>query len=846
MIKITIDNHPIECLEGQTILEAARSHNIYIPAICYLTGCSPTVACKMCMAEMDGKRVYTCNAKVKDNAEIFTQTPELLAEKKAIMQTYDVNHPLECGVCDKSGECELQDLTLRMRVESQHFSVQDDPKESKHWAQTIYDPNLCIMCERCVTTCKDNLGESNLKAVKTELHSPDSFKDSMPKDPFSVWSRKQKALIDFVGETPCFDCGECISVCPVGALGYKDFSYTANAWELQKISSTCQHCAAGCFINYEVRHQDILGEQPKIFRVSNNFNHNPICGAGRFAFDTSSSTQGSQNLLEARIALQKATAVRIGGNITNEEAYLIEGLRQKLGFKLYCEESRKFQEFSHILSQDTPQNLSAIKNTDLIITLGSAIKTENPRIRYAINNTLKLNKSSSLIYAHPIKDALIERLGRNVLPIYYAPQADEIILGAIFLSLNLNPNDCLKPLLQTQKTLHKTIAKTIKKTLPPEGDQPAKEISEKVDETIEIPYYAMFEEIGLPQETYEKFSALLNSALVSPNAPVLIIGQDIYTHPKAKNIAALLAYLQQNTPIKIILIPPQTNSVGISLICALDNQNTTCDKEKSQEYIVGIRTKGDFTMDSDQSNAKGKPSKEVDFILPALNQIEGTLTNFEHRLLPLKNALPFEGYDLSDIAQGFGFSGESLIDYTHLLPTKAGYQPTHFDTLKNFYARSGEDKRGYLLSHKQSFFEQTIPEGTQNHQDNHIPPQHIKDLEDIAGAICPITPISPIVSNTPNAINAYLKYPQNQFETTITSQNLQTKIGIYTSKNHLETLGLKQGDIICLTKDNREIKSPIYIDEDMQQDIFVISPCLDEQNIFKDNIFQHLTRKECL
>ncbi|PAF50677.1 NADH-quinone oxidoreductase subunit G [Helicobacter sp. 13S00477-4] len=803
MIKIKIDNHQLECEEGQTILEVARKNNIYIPAICYLTGCSPTVACKMCMSEMDGKRIYSCNTKVKNNSEIFTQTPEIVSERKAIMQTYDVNHPLECGVCDKSGECELQDMTLRMQVETQPFRIQDDAKKPGFWAQAIYDPDLCILCERCVTTCKDNIGENNLKAIKTDLHSPDSFKDNMPKDPYTVWSRKQKALIGFIGESPCLDCGECISVCPVGALGYKDFSYKANAWELQKINSTCPHCPAGCLITYEVRHKDITGENQKIYRISNNFNHNPICGTGRFAFDIASSKEGSKNLFEAISIFKNAKAVRIGGDVTNEEAYLIENLRRKIGFKLYCEETKHFKDFINILSQKQIINLSDVKKSDLIITIGSSLKTENPLLRYAINNTLKLNKNTSLIYAHPIKDMLIEKLTKNILSIQYSPKGDEIMLAAILMALELNPEDSLKEIYDTKIDIQKTITKEIKKIIPQEEGQPPKEIIEKINETISLPYYKILQDIGITYEIYEKIVFLLKAA----NYPILVIGQDIYKHQNAKNIATLLKYLEENTHIKIILIPPETNSVGISLICNLDEDNGEL------KNTIGIRSIGEYIMDSDKINSKNKQKQKVNFILPAINQLEGTLTNFEYKLLPLKPALPYNGYDLSDIGQAFGFKAESLIDYTHLLPKKAGYKNIKYDFLRNFYTNSGEDKRGYQIE----------------------PDKNPSSY-----------PISIIKSIIPQTFNAYLKYPQAHFsDTTAQSENLQTKIGIYTSKNNLETLNLKQGDLICLEKDNHCIEGNIYIDYDLEQDIFIISPCLDRSGLFRQNIFQNLTLKEC-
>ena len=204
-VTITINNRTITCQEGETIVDVARENGIFIPTICYLGGCSPTLACKMCMGESgDGKRVYTCNTKAKDGLVINTETEQIRKERQMIMQTYDVNHPLECGVCDKSGECELQNLTLYTKVAHQDYALPDDEKHEKSWAQALYDPNLCIVCERCVTTCKDNIGEAKLKAGKADLHSPDSYKDSMLKDPYSVC--KRYALCGLWGVHFCMPC----------------------------------------------------------------------------------------------------------------------------------------------------------------------------------------------------------------------------------------------------------------------------------------------------------------------------------------------------------------------------------------------------------------------------------------------------------------------------------------------------------------------------------------------------------------------------------------------------------------------------------------------------------------
>ena len=161
-ITITINHQSVSCVEGESILQIARREGIEIPAICYLSGCSPTMACKLCMVDIDGKRNYSCNTKAKEGMNILKHTPEINEERNAIMQSYDVNHPLQCGVCDKSGECELQNYTLKMNVTNQHYSIKESNKPHKSWAKAVYDPTFCIMCERCATTFIDNLGEANL------------------------------------------------------------------------------------------------------------------------------------------------------------------------------------------------------------------------------------------------------------------------------------------------------------------------------------------------------------------------------------------------------------------------------------------------------------------------------------------------------------------------------------------------------------------------------------------------------------------------------------------------------------------------------------------------------------
>jgi len=266
-ITITIDGKTVHTQEGEYILNAARANGIFIPAICYLTRCSPTLACRICLVEADGKQVYACNAKAKMGMEINTSTKTIEEEKRAIMEVYDVNHPLECGVCDQSGECELQNYTLEIGVDSQHYSIADTHKPAQDWGLIHYDPALCIMCERCITVCKDMIGDAALSTVARGSEAIEAvFKEEMPKDAYAMWNKLNKSLIaPNAGDTlDCTNCGECTSVCPVGALVSSDYQYTSNAWEHTSVPATCAHCSAGCQISYDTKHTSSANSDEKI------------------------------------------------------------------------------------------------------------------------------------------------------------------------------------------------------------------------------------------------------------------------------------------------------------------------------------------------------------------------------------------------------------------------------------------------------------------------------------------------------------------------------------------------------------------------------------------------------
>lgn len=861
LITIKINNQTLQCEEGDTIIEVARANGIFIPTICYLSGCSPTLACKMCMGEnAEGKRVYTCNTKAKDGLEIFTDTPSIRREREMIMQTYDVNHPLECGVCDKSGECELQNLTLYTKVSHQDFALPDDEKHSKFWAQAEYDPNLCIVCERCVTTCKDNIGEAKLKANKAELHSPDDYKDKMEKDPYSVWSKKQKSLIEFVGDTPCLDCGECIAVCPVGALTYKDFSYTANAWELKSIPSTCTHCSAGCQVIYEKRHCDIVGKS-KIYRVKNDFHFAPICGAARFGFGLRSyfdepkeaiSTHSNEVLENALEALQKAKSIHIGSQATNEEALIAQNLATHFGLKIHNDEAYAYQRLLGNLPLN--HNLQELKSSSVIIALGASVRLHIPQLQYVINNTIRIQKGVKFFYVNPIFDTLLASFSRSVESISYGVDCEgEALLGLLFAlqesckedkeadkesvyrdfgvrlanevasrGANKNNSDvgevanALNYIKSTQQeanqeqSIQSSIDSAQEST---QSSTPPSESSTQSSEQSTPPkiIYQALQEAGIKLDSFAKIATALLGTLSSQNSSFcgasLVVGAEVLnailreSSEQSSLIVEILSLLEK-FGLKVFVIPNGANVAGIARICTLEApQNTNALKDS-----IGIRTSGEWVWDSYFCDDEGNIAQYRD-------KDAGIKTTKPHLILPSFSQMnaSITNYEsrVLPISRVLDFAGFDLSDIAKFVASKDREFALSYAVCENL--------AGYMLElPKNKGYKAILHSSLKNHYTQGGEDKRgyalecVGDFSDLAGVLS--SDVSSTQANTANAksknpqtsqkareFNAYLSFPQNLFDAqTVLDKNMQQQDGFYTSREYFEELGLKEGEEICL------------------------------------------------
>lgn len=259
MVNLTIDGRALQAKKGSTILDVARENGIFIPTLCYHQALHPIGSCRICVVEVKPgppRPLPACATYVNEGMEVVTTSPKLEAIRDELMKLVLINHAVECPICDKGGECELQNLTHALGIKKVDLeAVKLSPRFDYESNFVERHQDRCVTCGRCVHICKERVGAWSWNFVKrgyfTQLSS---------------------------GELPlnCEFCGSCIDICPVGALINKQWKYRARAWEVDKTEIACPFCGGGC--NYHLHTKD-----GKILRARNE-DSVLLCGRGRFGW----------------------------------------------------------------------------------------------------------------------------------------------------------------------------------------------------------------------------------------------------------------------------------------------------------------------------------------------------------------------------------------------------------------------------------------------------------------------------------------------------------------------------------------------------------------------------------
>ncbi len=263
MVRLTIDGSEIEVPAGTTILQAAEKAGINIPILCYHKRLPPIESCNMCIVEIEGEKepVCSCSTAVADGLVVTTDSKSLHEQRTASLKKILEHHPLDCPICDRAGECDLQDIVYAFGIDEAPFEPRKEKRDDtysttliRHWAER------CITCGRCVSACKDVKGIGVLDIQGEE---------------------ENKRLI-IVDADKCVSCGECLFVCPTGALTENLSRYKGRPWMIDRVQTTCTYCGCGCQLDLNVMDNRVVGVTTD---VDIKPNQGSLCVKGRFGYE---------------------------------------------------------------------------------------------------------------------------------------------------------------------------------------------------------------------------------------------------------------------------------------------------------------------------------------------------------------------------------------------------------------------------------------------------------------------------------------------------------------------------------------------------------------------------------
>jgi len=413
-ITLKINDRAVVVPPGTLIIEAARRLGIEVPSFCYYPGLSLQAACRMCLVEVEKapKLQTACTLYASDGMVVHTDTPQVHEARKAMLEFVLTNHPLDCPVCDKGGECELQDMTFRYGADHSRFVEEKIHQPEEKWSEVVYyDAPRCILCFRCVRVCDEGMDVKALGVGERGAHS--------------VIIPNREDHLD------CEECGMCIDICPVGALTSGTYRYKTRPWEMKYVPTVCAHCSNGCKATLSVRNNELLRANNRdLSGINNEF----LCLKGRYAFDF---TQHPQRLKQPLVrrngklepaswedALAEVAArlrqVRekygpdaigfVGSNrTTNEENYLLGRLaRGAVGTNnLDHHRTADYAGLITALGADAPQRLATIEQlgtAKAILLVGNNPTEQSPLAAWKIRAAIRLYGARLyVINAQPIK-----------------------------------------------------------------------------------------------------------------------------------------------------------------------------------------------------------------------------------------------------------------------------------------------------------------------------------------------------------------------------------------------------------------------------------------------------------
>ena len=453
MISLTIDGQPVSVPEGTLIVNAAKQIGIDIPVFCYHPKMEPVGMCRQCLVEVGrpmidratgqpvmengkpkiqfGAKLETaCSTPVSQGMLVLSQSDKAKASQKEILEFLLTSHPLDCPVCDKGGECPLQNLTMAHASPLSRYIYSEKSHAAKHFplGDLIWlDRERCIQCARCIR-----------------------FQDEIAGEPVLGFYQRGRATDIFTNSEPGFDSvfsGNTSDICPVGALTTEDFRFGARPWELKAAASVCAQCPVGCNITFNTRREAMSNGKVAIKRVmprqNEAVNEIWICDKGRFAYHfTESDKRLGQPLVKVNGKLEPASwenaiaeitqkvagkkeqvVVLAGGRLSNEDLFNLKQLADGLGGQALLYSQMGGGELTTAFGVSAGTNFSEMGPGTTILVVASDLYNEAPVWHLRIKQAAK--RGATLIVVNA-RETRLERYSKFVVRYSYGDEVETV------------------------------------------------------------------------------------------------------------------------------------------------------------------------------------------------------------------------------------------------------------------------------------------------------------------------------------------------------------------------------------------------------------------------------------
>ncbi len=419
MVNLTIDGTQVTVSKTATIYEAAKEIGIKIPVLCYAKKLMPYGACRFCLVQveqMKGRLIPACTTPVSEGMVVTTTSEEIEKVRKTVMEFLLVNHVLDCPVCDKGGECDLQDLAYEFGSTSNRFEGEkfDLPTDE---VNPLIERNMnrCVLCGRCVRVCDEVVGYGSYSFINRGFET--------------------KIATAYDRGLSCEFCGQCVSLCPVGAILPRPFKFKARPWQIKEVDSVCGYCGNGCTVTLGVKDNKV---ETIRFNDEIGVNDGNLCIRGRFGYSyvnhedrlTKPLVRKDGQLVEVEWdeALQVAAdglakaqqgqgaGILSGARLTNEELFMLKQLAKTLGTEnldnsggeCYKGVTEGLKETLGVAA--STGTFPQIEHADVILAIRSDFYETHPVVGMVVNQAIRRNEAQLLVVAD--KKGKLDKLPR--------------------------------------------------------------------------------------------------------------------------------------------------------------------------------------------------------------------------------------------------------------------------------------------------------------------------------------------------------------------------------------------------------------------------------------------------